>query len=190
MKINERISLLRKEKQMSQEELAERLDISIQTISNWESGLNSLDITLIPELAKVLEVSISELFGEIISKDEEITYDDNIKVVVMKGNKIIKHQNLSRDLKKMLYKFTIELNGNCNNLECICNAKIKGNVNGRVKAEDSITCEGITGDAIAGDSINCKGNIAGNASAGDGITVYGDVKGNISAGDSVHIGRS
>lgn len=53
----------RKKKQMTQEQLADLLNVSNKTISKWERGIGYPDMTLIPTLAKVLDISISDLFN-------------------------------------------------------------------------------------------------------------------------------
>ena len=60
-KIGSFIRDLRKEKDMTQKGLADRLHITDQAVSKWERGLNAPDIALLEPLAEVLEVSISEL---------------------------------------------------------------------------------------------------------------------------------
>lgn len=58
-----KISSLRKEKNLTQKELAEKLHVTDKAISKWERGLNYPDLSLLPILANVLETSISELLG-------------------------------------------------------------------------------------------------------------------------------
>lgn len=53
----------RKKKQMTQEQLADLLNVSNKTISKWERGIGYPDMTLIPTLAKVLDINISDLFN-------------------------------------------------------------------------------------------------------------------------------
>ena len=55
------IGLLRKEKGMTQTALAEKLNISNRTVSKWENGDGFPDITILPELADALSVSVDEL---------------------------------------------------------------------------------------------------------------------------------
>ena len=59
--LGKRISDLRKQKGLKQDELAEKLGISPQAVSKWENDLTCPDISLLPELAKILGVSIDEL---------------------------------------------------------------------------------------------------------------------------------
>lgn len=52
---------LRKEKDLTQEQLADRLNVSGRTVSRWETGSNMPDISLLVELAEFYEVSITEI---------------------------------------------------------------------------------------------------------------------------------
>lgn len=61
MAIGAEIRRLRKEKGLTQKELADLLYLSPKTISKWETGLGAPDITLLPRLSKVLEVDAIRL---------------------------------------------------------------------------------------------------------------------------------
>ncbi len=63
IKLQEQISFLRKQKGLTQEELAKTLGVTNQAVSKWESGQNCPDIQLLPEIAKLFEVSVDELLG-------------------------------------------------------------------------------------------------------------------------------
>ena len=63
-KIGKKIANLRKEKNMTQMELADKLGISFQAVSNWERGNSMPDIAKLPELAEIFGVSLDELLGE------------------------------------------------------------------------------------------------------------------------------
>jgi len=58
------LAALRKKRGYTQAELAEKLNFSDKTISKWENGLGYPDITVIPVLAKLLNVSADELLKE------------------------------------------------------------------------------------------------------------------------------
>lgn len=60
---SENLKTLRKQKGLSQEELAIRLHVVRQTISKWEKGLSVPDADLLQRLAEILEVSVSQLLG-------------------------------------------------------------------------------------------------------------------------------
>lgn len=55
------IALLRKEKGLTQKQLAELLNVSDKTVSHWECDENSPDISLLPLLAQILGVTVDEL---------------------------------------------------------------------------------------------------------------------------------
>jgi transcriptional regulator with XRE-family HTH domain len=63
MKVGKTISTLRKEKNMTQMELADKLNISFQAVSNWERGQTMPDISKLGELADIFGVTIDELLG-------------------------------------------------------------------------------------------------------------------------------
>jgi transcriptional regulator with XRE-family HTH domain len=73
MNIGETLKKLRREKDMTQEQLAEYLKISTQAVSKWETNLSLPDITLIPMLANILDTSADILLGiDITAKEKRI----------------------------------------------------------------------------------------------------------------------
>lgn len=63
MDIGSTISARRKKLGLTQQMLAEKLDISFQAISKWENGTSYPDVTLLPSLAAALNISIDSLLG-------------------------------------------------------------------------------------------------------------------------------
>ena len=61
--IGEKIAALRKAKNITQTQLAEYLFLVPQTISKWEVGNGTPDVTLLPRIADFFGVSMDELFG-------------------------------------------------------------------------------------------------------------------------------
>ena len=61
MTIGKRITLLRKEKGLTQEELATHMGVSPQAVSKWENDQTCPDISALPKLARLLGVSVDEL---------------------------------------------------------------------------------------------------------------------------------
>ena len=59
--LGKRISEQRKIKGLTQEDLAEKLNISAQAVSKWENDQSCPDISILPELSKILGISIDEL---------------------------------------------------------------------------------------------------------------------------------
>ena len=91
MELNEKLYELRKKNNWSQEDLAERMEVSRQTISKWESGKT------IPELNKL--VKISEIY--------EITLDELVKETTSEEN--IPKTKIKKNRKKILIIFLIIL---------------------------------------------------------------------------------
>lgn len=69
LKIGEKIKELRKAQDITQEKLADYLNISYQAVSKWENGLALPDITLLPQLANFFGVTADELLG--VTKPEQ-----------------------------------------------------------------------------------------------------------------------
>ena len=61
--LGKRIAALRHEKELKQDELAEKLGVSAQAVSKWENDQTCPDISLLPLLAKTLDVSVDELLS-------------------------------------------------------------------------------------------------------------------------------
>ena len=62
MDIGNKIKLLRQKIGATQEQLGEKIGVSAQSISKWETGVTMPDITLLPILSSELGVTIDELF--------------------------------------------------------------------------------------------------------------------------------
>ena len=68
----ENLQILRKQKGMSQETLAQQLNVVRQTISKWEKGLSVPDADMLIHIADVFDTSVSELLGVRIEQEENI----------------------------------------------------------------------------------------------------------------------
>ena len=80
-KIGRFLKELRKEKDITQEQLAEKIKVSSRTVSRWETGSNMPDISLLAELAEFYDVSIPEIIdGE--RKSEQM--NEELKETVIK----------------------------------------------------------------------------------------------------------
>lgn len=78
--ISEIIKKYRKEYGFTQEELASKLGVSLQAVSRWETGSTFPDISLLPDIAGVFEISVDELLG-VKSKN-----NDKIKEIIDNAN--------------------------------------------------------------------------------------------------------
>lgn len=61
--LSEQISKLRRQRGMTQEQLANRLGVSYQAVSKWENEQSCPEITLLPLLADLFEITLDDLFG-------------------------------------------------------------------------------------------------------------------------------
>lgn len=80
VKIGKFIKQKRKEKKITQSELAEKLNVTDRAISKWENGICMPDSGIIAELCKILNVTINDLFsGEVVDmKDNEKKLSENL----------------------------------------------------------------------------------------------------------------
>lgn len=72
MKFNENLKYLRKEANLTQEQLAEKLNVSRQAVTKWESGQSLPDIQNLKEMADMFGVTMDALVGEIGTKKDSI----------------------------------------------------------------------------------------------------------------------
>ena len=79
----QKLARLRKEKRLTQEEIASRIYISPQAVSKWENDISSPDISALPQLADILGVSIDELLDhDSNSNNKEEEEKDNFEQVL------------------------------------------------------------------------------------------------------------
>lgn len=93
MKMQDKIILLRKKNGWSQEDLAEKMNVSRQAVSRWENG------TALPDAANVLE--ISKLFGVTADYILNDDYESDEDIAIVKETKKEKDELVSK--KKMLH---------------------------------------------------------------------------------------
>lgn len=71
MQTGKLIAKLRKDKGLTQQQLADQMNLSNKTISKWESGAGSPDISNLPVLADVLGITVDELLRGTINTSPE-----------------------------------------------------------------------------------------------------------------------
>lgn len=90
MELGNKILTLRKKNNITQEELAEQLNVTRQTISKWELGETSPDIKQAKELSKIFKVSLDELVDNDI-KDllvERVSNTEKLAGMIIKIMKV------------------------------------------------------------------------------------------------------
>ena len=96
-KIGSFIAKCRKEKKMTQSELAEKLGVTDKSIGNWENGRNMPDLSLFKPLCDELGITINDLLsGEKISKDKyQEKFEENIvNTIDYSARRINKYSNV------------------------------------------------------------------------------------------------
>ena len=79
MKFDENLRAFRKQKELSQEYLAEKMNVSRQTISKWENGTAMPDLKKLTDLASLFDVSMDELLGT-SAPDYKTSESDNAEL--------------------------------------------------------------------------------------------------------------
>lgn len=83
MKFDENLRAFRKQKEFSQEYLAEKMNVSRQTISKWENGTAMPDLKKLTDLASLFDVSMDELLGT-SAPDYKTSVSDNAELEILK----------------------------------------------------------------------------------------------------------
>lgn len=96
--LNENIKLLRKNKGLTQEELASRLHVVRQTISKWEKGLSVPDADTLQKMAEILDTDVSQLLGT------EITLEQHDKDVAWQLARINEQLAIKNNRSRKIWK--------------------------------------------------------------------------------------
>lgn len=195
------ISAQRKKLGLTQEQLAQKLDVTNQAVSKWETDQSCPDVAMLPRLAELFGISMDELFGREIPVRETVQDlpwedDDAFRIVLYQGRKLLRK---SKNAKQ--YTFTYE--GPVRDIYCDLNMEC-GNIQGNLAAGGYVECTVVGGNVEAGSYVEC-GDVAGSVTAGGyveccavgrdvnagGYVECADVGRNVAAGDYVecnHVG--
>lgn len=196
MKIGEKIREARKVQNLSQEDLAGEIGISVQAVSKWECGQSCPDIMHLPHIADYLGVSLDDLLRQETSEFvrpqrlEKIELPDDGKVRIFQciGNRVITQNDLEGKSPKDIPVIPLAIETNQMPKGNLCieiwgSAQIEGYIKGDVSAGTSVTCEGVQGDVNAGGSVTCV-NVTGDVNTRGSVTCA-NVIGDVNAGGSV-----
>lgn len=79
------IAKCRKEKNLTQIQLAEKLGVTDKSISRWENGKTMPDMSLYEPLCRILDIHISELlYAKRMTNSDKIEYSDNLALSILK----------------------------------------------------------------------------------------------------------
>ena len=198
------IMRLRKERGLTQEQLASALGISFQAVSKWENDLSCPDLSTLPLLADLFSVSIDALFG----REKEVPAvaeaggpklpwpdDDSFYAVLFHGHELIGSMEKGKWGLPEQREFRFQYEGPAQNIVCAFDLQVEGDVLGSVNAGGDIACDAVGGAVSAGGDVTCDAvhgpvNAAGDVTCDDvfgsvkagGDVTCDDVTGNASAG--------
>lgn len=204
----QRIAGLRRQFGLTQEGLAQKLGVTNQAVSKWESDQCCPDIMLLPGLADVFGISMDTLFGRtapstalqaVPAYHEETTEaeqgsiptggvvlpwedNDDLHAVCFQGHRLMDSAEIpTDDAQTFSFKQGFSFSfGSRPTAELYFSGEARN-----VHSAFAVTCKNtvIHGSVHAGDGVKC-GDVGGNVEAGDGVEC-GDVHGHIQAGDGV-----
>ena len=202
MSLGSVISKYRKELGITQESLAQQLEVTNQAVSKWETDQCCPDVMLLPRLADIFGITIDELFGREPKEKPVHTVaglpwedDGNLRGVLYKGWKLVGHgkgpklqlffkQNVGENVYSDFSVVCGDVAGSVTakgDVQC-------GTVMNFVNVGGDLKCENIGCDVNCGGDVTCAG-VGGGISAGGDVNCQGDVGGNIETGGDVRCGN-
>ena len=183
MTLGNRIAALRKQAGLTQEALAQKLGVTNQAVSKWESDQCCPDVLLLPKIADEFGQSLDALFGretaappapEEAPEEEEV--EDIFHIRLFRGNTWLEDYELARQVEII---WTGPLLNVQSDFAVSCE-----NVSGDVNAGGSVNCDAVDGDVNAGGNVSCD-DVGGNIKAGGNVSCD-DVAGDVIAGGDVN----
>ena len=195
MTLGSRIAALRKEMGLTQEALAQKLEVTNQSVSKWESDQCCPDILLLPKIADIFGITMDALFGRELptAAGIDLPWEDDgvLRAVLFAGRHLIGGHKAARNIRfeyegpaiNIHSDFSVtcdSVGGSINAVENVTCDSIGGSVNaggnitcddihGNVRAGGHITCDSIDGDAYAGGDIRCDEINGGSVTAGGNV---------------------
>lgn len=180
MNLGSKISALRKSINITQETLAQKLNVTNQAVSKWESGQSCPDIALLPQLADIFEISLDALFDRPVPAAPKISLlpwedDDSYHAVLYRGHTLLESTPDSPNS-------TLTIKEPCGSVysafDVYCDA-----VTGDVNAGGDVTCSDVHSNVTAQADVTCA-DVLGHVSANGGVTCD-DIHGNAAAGGDI-----
>lgn len=210
MCFSEQIATMRKQNHLTQEELANKLGLTFQAVSKWETGQSYPDITLLPTIADIFGCSIDALFehqtpdvGQAsapgsaldaafvqpakppVLSVESLPWEDDgtLRVAVFEGRKYVGDElPLTRHPEIAEYTFLYE---GTEPLNIASNLNLScGSVAGDAHADGNLECGSVGGDANASGNLTCA-EVGESANAGGNLFCTGNIGAEAAAGGHV-----
>lgn len=209
MTFGKQIAIYRKEKGMTQENLAAALGVTNQAVSKWEADLCCPDIQLLPKLADMFGISIDALFGRnsmvaepAVAVNLPWENDGVLRAVIYVGHSLVLGHPAANKLEfcyegpalNVHSEFSVRCDDVAGSVKAggsVTCDEVGGSINaagsvtcdevqGNIRAGGNVTCDRVDGDIYAGGNVNCD-EVRGNIQAG-GIVTCDSVDGEISIG--------
>ncbi len=104
-KVGEQIQILRKGKGLTQSQLGERVGVSFQAVSKWERGETLPDVSLLPDLARVLETSVDYI---LLGGEKQTEYKGKSSVADVKNGLLcLKKMGELLEKENLIYRSAI-----------------------------------------------------------------------------------
>ena len=184
---------------LTQEGLAQKLGVTNQAVSKWESGQSCPDLALLPRIADLFGITIDELFGrepKAVSFPAQPPFpwpDDGVlRVLLYAGHTRVYGPVEGADEIHFCYEgpaLNIESAVSVYCDDVMGNVTAGGSVNcddvyGSISAQGSVNCDDVKGDIRAGGNVTCD-CAEGDVHAGGNVQVD-EASGDIHAGGSVY----
>ena len=196
------IMKLRKENDLTQEQLAALLGISYQAVSKWETGNSCPDISMLPLLADLFQVSIDTLFGRDTSVSSALESnslsktnhekqdfcipwpdDDCFYAVLFHGHELIGHSGGKEADYSIRQNIEFVYEGPAKNICSDFSVTVEGSVNGSVTAGSDVQCENVGESIKAGGNVSCE-DVGGSVISGGNVSCE-DVGGSVNADGNI-----
>ncbi len=106
-RLSENIRSFRKERGLTQEQLAEALNVSMGVISKWELGLSTPEVSIILELADFFEVSVDVLLGYQMQSKGKDLFIQQLNTYIHDKTIAVPFDEIEKFLKKYPYDFSV-----------------------------------------------------------------------------------
>ena len=139
MTLGTQIGLYRRKLNITQEALAQKLGVTNQAVSKWESDQCCPDVMLLPKIADIFEISIDMLFGREPAAAMELPWknDNALHIVLFQGHRLMRGCAVQQEV-------TIHYEGPARD----------------IYSDFSVCCEDVSGNVSAGGDVNCD-DVAG-----------------------------
>ena len=196
MTLGNKIAALRKEMGLTQEGLAQKLEVTNQSVSKWESDQCCPDIQLLPKISDIFGITLDALFGRETAAPTapDLPWEDDnvLRAVLFVGRTLIDGHEAAGKIEFQYEGPALNIHSDfsvtCDNVQGSINAGGSvtcDSVGGSINAGGNVTCDSIGAHVRAGGNITCD-SIGGNASAGNDIRCDEICGGRVTAGGNIY----